>query len=94
VINNNGGGIFGFLPQAEALNGSEFEALLGTPRGVDVAKAAALFDLPLQHLESFADLPTAMAAGTSVIEVRTNRQDSVNLHRELTQTVHAALADL
>ena len=39
VINNDGGGIFGFLPQAEALPSDEFEALLGTPRGVDVAKA-------------------------------------------------------
>ena len=38
VIDNDGGGIFGFLPQAEALGGEEFEALLGTPRGVDVAK--------------------------------------------------------
>ena len=46
VIDNDGGGIFGFLPQAEALGDEEFEALLGTPRGVDVAKAAALFDLP------------------------------------------------
>ena len=46
VIDNDGGGIFHFLPQEQALAGEEFEALLGTPRGVDVAKAAALFDLP------------------------------------------------
>ena len=35
VIDNDGGGIFHFLPQAEALGGEEFEALLGTPRGVE-----------------------------------------------------------
>ena len=35
---------------------AEFEALLGTPRGVDVAKAADLFDLPHHRLESLADL--------------------------------------
>jgi 2-succinyl-5-enolpyruvyl-6-hydroxy-3-cyclohexene-1-carboxylate synthase len=29
VINNDGGGIFSFLPQANALDGEEFEALLG-----------------------------------------------------------------
>src|SRR4051794_33200323 len=46
VIDNGGGGIFHFLPQEKALGGAEFEALLGTPRGVESAKAAALFDLP------------------------------------------------
>ena len=46
VIDNDGGGIFHFLPQAEALDEDEFEALLGTPRGVDTEKAAALFGLP------------------------------------------------
>ena len=33
VVNNDGGGIFGFLPQADELDRHEFEALLGTPRG-------------------------------------------------------------
>ncbi len=33
VVNNDGGGIFGFLPQAEAMPEDEFETLLGTPRG-------------------------------------------------------------
>ena len=57
VIDNDGGGIFHFLPQEQALGSEEFEALLGTPRGVDTAKAAALFDLPHRRLESLADLP-------------------------------------
>ena len=52
VIDNDGGGIFHFLPQAEALGGEEFEALLGTPRGVDAARAADLFDLPHRPLDS------------------------------------------
>jgi len=94
VIDNNGGGIFGFLPQAEALEDSEFEALLGTPRGIDIAKAAALFDLPHHRLNSLTDLPDALAAGTSLIEVKTNRRTNVDAHRQLTQSVHAALSDL
>jgi 2-succinyl-5-enolpyruvyl-6-hydroxy-3-cyclohexene-1-carboxylate synthase len=94
VIDNDGGGIFGFLPQAEALDGEEFEALLGTPRGVEVAKAAALFDLPHQALESLAELPAALAAGTGLIEVKTDRRTNVDAHRQLTQSVHAALTDL
>jgi 2-succinyl-5-enolpyruvyl-6-hydroxy-3-cyclohexene-1-carboxylate synthase len=93
VVDNNGGGIFGFLPQADALAAEEFEALLGTPRGVDAAKAAALFDLPHQALESLAELPAALAAGTGLIEVKTDRQTNVDTHRQLTQSVHAALTD-
>ena len=81
VIDNDGGGIFHFLPQAEALDGEEFEALLGTPRGVDAAKAADLFGLPHRRLESLAELPDALAAGTGLIEVPVDRRRNVELHR-------------
>jgi 2-succinyl-5-enolpyruvyl-6-hydroxy-3-cyclohexene-1-carboxylate synthase len=91
VIDNSGGGIFHFLPQERTLAGEEFEALLGTPRGVDAAKAAALFDLPHRRLESLAELPAALAAGTSLIEVKTDRQTNVALHRRLAQRVRDAL---
>lgn len=94
AIDNDGGGIFHFLPQEAALDGAEFEALLGTPRGVDVAKAAALFDLPHRRLESLAELPDALAAGTGLIEVRTDRHANVALHRHLTARVHEALDSL
>jgi 2-succinyl-5-enolpyruvyl-6-hydroxy-3-cyclohexene-1-carboxylate synthase len=85
VIDNDGGGIFGFLPQAEALLGAEFEALLGTPRGIEVAKAAELFGLPL------ADLPGALAAGTGLIEAKTDRTNNAALHRRLNQVAAAAI---
>jgi 2-succinyl-5-enolpyruvyl-6-hydroxy-3-cyclohexene-1-carboxylate synthase len=91
VIDNAGGGIFHFLPQEAALPENEFEALLGTPRGVQTAKAAALFDLPHQRLESLDQLSAALVAGTSLIEVKTNRQTNVEAHRELTARVHEAL---
>ncbi|HSR93957.1 MAG TPA: 2-succinyl-5-enolpyruvyl-6-hydroxy-3-cyclohexene-1-carboxylic-acid synthase [Solirubrobacterales bacterium] len=91
VIDNGGGGIFHFLPQEKALDGAEFEALLGTPHGVDAAKAAALFDLPHRRLDSLADLPEALAAGTGLIEVKTDRQANVALHRRLADRVAAAI---
>lgn len=94
VIDNGGGGIFHFLPQEAVLDDEEFEALLGTPRGVDAAKAAALFDLPHRRLETLAELPDALAAGTGLIEVRTDRRANFEHHRELTATVHAALDTL
>jgi 2-succinyl-5-enolpyruvyl-6-hydroxy-3-cyclohexene-1-carboxylate synthase len=91
VIDNDGGGIFHFLPQEGALDDGEFEALLGTPRGVDVAKAAALFDLRHRRLGSLAELPDALAAGTGLIEVRTDRGANVAAHQDLTRRVHDAL---
>jgi 2-succinyl-5-enolpyruvyl-6-hydroxy-3-cyclohexene-1-carboxylate synthase len=92
VIDNDGGGIFHFLPQAEALEGEEFEALLGTPRSVSVAKAADLFDLPHCKLGSLADLPEALAAGTGLIEVTVEREANVAVHRALADAVSAAIA--
>ncbi len=92
VIDNDGGGIFHFLPQEAAMSPDEFEALLGTPRGVDAAKAAALFDLPHRRLETLSDLPEALAAGTGLIEVKTDRQTNVEAHRQVTRRVHDALS--
>jgi 2-succinyl-5-enolpyruvyl-6-hydroxy-3-cyclohexene-1-carboxylate synthase len=94
VINNDGGGIFGFLPQAHALDEGEFEALLGTPRGVDVAKAAALFDLPYHRLESLADLTDTLATGTCLIEVAVDRDTNVAHHKSLTDHALKAIAPL
>jgi 2-succinyl-5-enolpyruvyl-6-hydroxy-3-cyclohexene-1-carboxylate synthase len=73
VINNDGGGIFEFLPQAETLSRGEFEALLGTPRGVDIAKSAELFNLPYRRLDSTATLREALDAGTGLIEAQVPR---------------------
>jgi 2-succinyl-5-enolpyruvyl-6-hydroxy-3-cyclohexene-1-carboxylate synthase len=94
VVDNDGGGIFGFLPQAEALDGQEFEALLGTPRGVSVERAAALFDLPHHRLEFLDQLPGAFAAGTSLIELSVGRGKNVAHHRHLTDRVLEAIAAL
>jgi 2-succinyl-5-enolpyruvyl-6-hydroxy-3-cyclohexene-1-carboxylate synthase len=91
VIDNDGGGIFHFLAQREALPAGEFEALLATPRGVDVAKAAALFDLPHRRLGSLDELPGAIADGTGLIEVGVDRQANADLHRRLADRVSAAI---
>ncbi len=91
VIDNGGGGIFGFLPQSEALSKEEFEALLGTPRDLDVGKAASLFGLQHHRLESLEQLPDALAAGTGLIEVEVDRPANVELHRRLAATVATAI---
>jgi 2-succinyl-5-enolpyruvyl-6-hydroxy-3-cyclohexene-1-carboxylate synthase len=91
VIDNDGGGIFHFLPQSKALGADDFEALLGTPRGVSAASAAQLFDLPHRRLETLDELPDALAAGSGLIEAQVDRGANVDLHRRLYERVAGAL---
>ena len=66
VLNNDGGGIFEFLPQAEQLDRDEFEALLGTPLGLDPARIAAVHNLPHTRVERLDRLAEAARPGTGV----------------------------
>jgi 2-succinyl-5-enolpyruvyl-6-hydroxy-3-cyclohexene-1-carboxylate synthase len=90
VIDNAGGGIFHFLPQAEALRDKEFEQLLGTPSGLDPAQAAELFGLSVSVPSSPAELDEALAGEARVIVVRTDRPRNLELHRELSSLAAAA----
>jgi 2-succinyl-5-enolpyruvyl-6-hydroxy-3-cyclohexene-1-carboxylate synthase len=94
VIDNGGGGIFHFLPQESALDSNEFEALLGTGRGVSAARAANFFELPHTRIDSLADLPEALDVGTGLIEVKADRHTNVELHRRLADRVSAALSSI
>jgi 2-succinyl-5-enolpyruvyl-6-hydroxy-3-cyclohexene-1-carboxylate synthase len=90
VIDNSGGGIFNFLPQAEAMPEAEFEALLGTPAGRDPADVARLFDLNVALPKTPADLDESLAGDARVIVVRTDRSRNLELHRELSRIAAAA----
>ena len=91
VIDNSGGGIFHFLPQAEAMPEEEFEALLGTPAGLDPAAAAELYGLSVTVPETPAELDEALAGDARMIVVRTDRRRNLELHRELTEAAAATL---
>jgi 2-succinyl-5-enolpyruvyl-6-hydroxy-3-cyclohexene-1-carboxylate synthase len=90
VIDNSGGGIFHFLPQAEALSEAEFEELLGTPSGLDPAAAAQLFGFSAATPSTPAELVEALAADARLIVVRTDRARNLELHRELSRLATAA----
>ena len=90
VIDNSGGGIFHFLPQAEAMPEAEFEELLGTPSGLDPADAARLFGLDVEIPEGPAELAEALAGDARMIVVRTDRARNLELHRELSRLAAAA----
>lgn len=104
VIDNDGGGIFSFLPQAAEVPGDRFELLFGTPHGTDLAALAAAHGLAVVDTSSPGPVATggdpvaegigAILAGArpGVVVVRTDRGANVALHRELERAVLAALA--
>ena len=91
VLNNDGGGIFEFLPQAEQLERDDFEALLGTPLGLDLARVAAVYDLPHVRVERLDQLADAAARGTALIEIPVDRRRNVELHQRIAGRVGEAL---
>jgi len=92
VIDNGGGGIFDFLPQAEQIDAEPFERLFTTPSPLNIERAAALFDLPYVRVEPEQDLASLVAGGNVLAHVRVSRKDNVELHRRIAGAVASALA--
>lgn len=94
VPNNNGGGIFSFLPQAE--DDTNFERLFGTPHNMDLKALAATYGIGHTLLGARDQLPPALdearhSGGVHIIEARTERAANVSFHREVWQEVAGAL---
>jgi 2-succinyl-5-enolpyruvyl-6-hydroxy-3-cyclohexene-1-carboxylate synthase len=94
VLNNDGGAIFSFLPIAR--HKAFFEPYFGTPQGLSFEHAAAMFGLGYERPRSATDfLETYRAACArntpSLIEVRTDREENVALHRELLEEISAEI---
>jgi 2-succinyl-5-enolpyruvyl-6-hydroxy-3-cyclohexene-1-carboxylate synthase len=102
VVDNDGGGIFSFLPQAKQPP-PRFERLWGTPHGRDLlavaraygATAEAFTDLPALHTALSARLEPERAApsGPRVLVARTDRQANVASHERLYSAVASAVAE-
>ncbi len=95
LLNNDGGGIFSFLPQAE--DPEHFEELFGTPHGLDFRPAAKMYGLSYVAARTQREFGEALKAsfereGVSLIEVRTERSANVTLHRALWGRVNEAVA--
>ena len=94
VLNNDGGGIFSFLPQAS--HEAHFEQLFGTPHGLEFAPVAALYGARYHRAHDGESLRRGVAAGVSgrglhIVELRTERARNVVLHREAWAAVAGAL---
>jgi 2-succinyl-5-enolpyruvyl-6-hydroxy-3-cyclohexene-1-carboxylate synthase len=96
VLDNDGGGIFSFLPQAE--QPEHFELLFGTPHGLDLAALPSVHGLPADRVEKAGEVISAVeaaiaAGGVRFVIVPTERADNVRRHRDAWKAVASALAD-
>jgi 2-succinyl-5-enolpyruvyl-6-hydroxy-3-cyclohexene-1-carboxylate synthase len=94
VVNNDGGGIFSFLPQADFPG--DFERLFGTPHGMSFEGVAALYRCGYRRVEQAGGLTAAVgdawsAGGVHLVEVSTERTANVALHRRIWRAVGEAL---
>jgi len=94
VCDNNGGGVFNFLPQAE--HQDVFEEIFATPLGLDFAQVARLYDLVYSPVSDRAGLEPAIADAVAaqtptMVVVKFKREDSVNGHRVCWEAAAAAL---
>ena len=91
AVNNDGGGIFSLLEQAEFPG--PFERVFGTPHGAALTELAAAAGLPAVTLDRAPDLGAALRGeGIRVVEVHTSRADGAALRRELQDACSAAAA--
>ncbi|GLB58617.1 2-succinyl-5-enolpyruvyl-6-hydroxy-3-cyclohexene-1-carboxylic-acid synthase [Cytobacillus sp. NCCP-133] len=97
LINNNGGGIFSFLPQAN--HPKNFEKLFGTPLDLDFRHAIKMYG---GHYDLISDWGHFISSfkqslntnGLKVMELTTNRDKNVTEHRELWESVSREISRL
>jgi len=95
VLNNDGGGIFRYLPIAR--HEDVFEACFTTPHGLSFAPIAKSFGLATESPRTRAALAKAMSralrrGGTTVIEIACTRESSEECRARVARAATAALA--
>jgi 2-succinyl-5-enolpyruvyl-6-hydroxy-3-cyclohexene-1-carboxylate synthase len=96
VVDNDGGGIFSFLPQARALPTERFETLFGTPHGLDLVALAAAYGVDARALARDDEARVAVSeaaakGGVHVLVARTDRAANVEVHARVDAAVAAAV---
>lgn len=85
IMNNDGGGIFSYLPQSQEER--YFEDLFGTPTGLTFGDTAKMYDAQYAAVDTAEQLAEALDQpkdrAVKIIEVFTNRQNNVTIHRKL-----------
>lgn len=90
LINNNGGGIFSFLPQVN--EPKNFEKLFGTPLDLDFSHVVEMYNGKFDRIKDWSHfsavfLQNQNLEGLKVIEIETARERNLNEHRNLWKSV-------
>ncbi|MEO5974988.1 MAG: 2-succinyl-5-enolpyruvyl-6-hydroxy-3-cyclohexene-1-carboxylic-acid synthase [Ilumatobacteraceae bacterium] len=94
-IDNHGGGIFSFLPQANSLNTERFDQLFGTPHSSDIALLASAHGISSKSIDSMDEFVRQVGeTGSWLICVATDRVENVAVHDRLNANVLKALASI
>jgi 2-succinyl-5-enolpyruvyl-6-hydroxy-3-cyclohexene-1-carboxylate synthase len=88
VVDNDGGGIFSFLPPHEL---PEFEDLFATPQHVDVVEVARAHGVDAQRVDLDALKGDIVGDGVQALVVDVDREASVDHHRRLWSAVADAI---
>jgi 2-succinyl-5-enolpyruvyl-6-hydroxy-3-cyclohexene-1-carboxylate synthase len=92
VIDNNGGGIFSFLPQAQTLELTKFEKIFGTPHGVNLKMVAQAHQINTHEVANMSDFAEVLSQrGPWLARVVTDRQENVKVHERINQMVASNL---
>lgn len=99
AINNNGGGIFSFLPIAEKNN--SFEKFWGTPQGVQFAAISHFAGISYESVGTVKEFEkaykqaiknaTSKEPHSSMIEISINREENVQAHKNLQSSIISLL---
>ena len=94
VVNNDGGGIFSFLPISR--HGEAFERLVATPHGLTFEHAAALYGIPYEAPTSPDELASSARVSlerreTRILEIASDRARNRADHEALWRAVIAAV---
>ena len=99
VVDNDGGGIFNFLPQAGTQPPERFERMWGTPQGANLLAVARAYGAEAEEVPDLGRLASALGGpergrGVRVLVAKTDRVANVAVHRRLYAAVEAAVSGL
>jgi 2-succinyl-5-enolpyruvyl-6-hydroxy-3-cyclohexene-1-carboxylate synthase len=92
VVDNDGGGIFSFLPQATEIDPTDFELLFGTPHGTNLPMLAVAHGLEVGVVDDLFDLDEVLLSwlrtgGVRIVIAPSDRDANREVHRRLNEAV-------
>lgn len=93
IFNNNGGGIFNFLPQYK--EPAVFERLFGTPMNMSFEHAALQYGFKYSRITDVGELVAYdfNSSGRNIFEIITNRTHNLEAHEQLKEQIFKAVSD-